>query len=113
MVPVYQSYTFKSIQVKSCTEWIIVAALFDRLCQNIALLKAEISELLFPSVIVSLAGRIGTDINLHDLITSQVSLIFFGYINSASFSYLLALFLLWISVFVESNLLLLCSLCLL
>jgi ataxia telangiectasia mutated family protein len=46
--------------------------LFDRLCQNIALLKAEISELLFPSVVVSLAGRIGMDINLHDLITSQV-----------------------------------------
>lgn len=43
-----------------------------RLCQNIALLKAEISELLFPSVVVSLAGRIGMDINLHDLITSQV-----------------------------------------
>ncbi|XP_048590826.1 serine/threonine-protein kinase ATM isoform X1 [Brassica napus] len=43
-----------------------------RLCQNIAMLKAEISELLFPSVIVSLAGRVGTDINLHELITSQV-----------------------------------------
>ncbi|XP_024013824.1 serine/threonine-protein kinase ATM [Eutrema salsugineum] len=43
-----------------------------RLCQNIAMLKAEISELLFPSVIVSLAGRIRTDINLHELITSQV-----------------------------------------
>ncbi|CAH2064912.1 unnamed protein product [Thlaspi arvense] len=43
-----------------------------RLCQNIAMLKAEISELLFPSVIVSLAGRIGTDINVHELITSQV-----------------------------------------
>ncbi|WZZ44669.1 hypothetical protein YC2023_040928 [Brassica napus] len=42
-----------------------------RLCQNIAMLKAEISELLFPSVIVSLAGRVGTDINLHELITSQ------------------------------------------
>ncbi|KAF8094951.1 hypothetical protein N665_0348s0034 [Sinapis alba] len=43
-----------------------------RLCQNIAMLKAEISELLFPSVIVSLAGRVGSDINLHELITSQV-----------------------------------------
>ncbi|EOA23378.1 hypothetical protein CARUB_v10016554mg [Capsella rubella] len=43
-----------------------------RLCQSIAMLKAEISELLFPSVIVSLAGRIGTDIDLHNLITSQV-----------------------------------------
>ncbi|XP_013615184.1 PREDICTED: serine/threonine-protein kinase ATM-like, partial [Brassica oleracea var. oleracea] len=43
-----------------------------RLCQNIAMLKAEISELLFPSVIVSLAGRVGTDVNLHELITSQV-----------------------------------------
>ncbi|KAL1222123.1 Serine/threonine-protein kinase ATM [Cardamine amara subsp. amara] len=43
-----------------------------RLCQNIAMLKAEISELLFPSVVVSLAGRIGMDINLHELITSQV-----------------------------------------
>lgn len=42
------------------------------------MLKAEISELIFPSVIVSLAGRIGTDINLHELITSQVSLIFLG-----------------------------------
>ncbi|KFK34114.1 hypothetical protein AALP_AA5G103600 [Arabis alpina] len=43
-----------------------------RLCQNIAILKAEIAELLFPSVIVSLAGRIGKNINLHELITSQV-----------------------------------------
>ncbi|CAN8254904.1 unnamed protein product [Cochlearia groenlandica] len=43
-----------------------------RLCQNIAMLKAEISELLFPSVVVSLAGRIGTDFNFHELITSQV-----------------------------------------
>lgn len=74
------------------------------------MLKAEISELLFPSVVVSLAGRIGMDINLHELITSQVSLVFFGPNSNASFFYLLALFLLWISLFVESNPHLLCTL---
>lgn len=80
--------------------------MFDRLCQNIAILKAEIAELLFPSVIVSLAGRIGTDINLHELITLQVSL--FGDVPGMLL-FPLALFLLCIYLFVESNTLPLCT----
>ncbi|XP_019058626.1 PREDICTED: serine/threonine-protein kinase ATM isoform X2 [Tarenaya hassleriana] len=43
-----------------------------RLCQHIALLKSEVSELLFPSVVVSLAVRTGTDVNLYKLISTQV-----------------------------------------
>ncbi|GMY24943.1 serine/threonine-protein kinase ATM isoform X1 [Fagus crenata] len=43
-----------------------------RLCQEIVLLKAEVAELLLPSVIVNLAGRKDLDADLHKTISSQV-----------------------------------------
>ncbi|XP_048228650.1 serine/threonine-protein kinase ATM isoform X3 [Ricinus communis] len=43
-----------------------------RLCQDIVLLKAEVAELLLPSVIVDLAGKKKMDLDLHKLISSQV-----------------------------------------
>ncbi|KAE8124229.1 hypothetical protein FH972_019134 [Carpinus fangiana] len=43
-----------------------------RLCQDIVLLKAEVAELLLPSVIVNLAGRKDTDVDLHKIISLQV-----------------------------------------
>ncbi|XP_057988495.1 serine/threonine-protein kinase ATM isoform X2 [Hevea brasiliensis] len=43
-----------------------------RLCQDIVLLKAEVAELLLPSVIEDLAGRKNMDMDLHKLISLQV-----------------------------------------
>ncbi|XP_022135092.1 serine/threonine-protein kinase ATM isoform X3 [Momordica charantia] len=43
-----------------------------RLCLDIVLLKAEIAELLLPSVVVNLAGRKDLDFDLHKLISLQV-----------------------------------------
>ncbi|GAV63786.1 PI3_PI4_kinase domain-containing protein/FAT domain-containing protein/FATC domain-containing protein, partial [Cephalotus follicularis] len=43
-----------------------------RLCQDIVLMKAEVSELLLPSIIVNIAGRKDMDVDLHKLISSQV-----------------------------------------
>ncbi|XP_011028561.1 PREDICTED: serine/threonine-protein kinase ATM [Populus euphratica] len=42
-----------------------------RLCQDIVLLKAEVAELLFPSVIIVLACQKDIDVDLHKLISSQ------------------------------------------
>ncbi|XP_023004525.1 serine/threonine-protein kinase ATM isoform X2 [Cucurbita maxima] len=43
-----------------------------RLCLDIVLVKAEIAELLLPSVVVNLAGRKDMDIDLHKVISLQV-----------------------------------------
>nr|POF16890.1 serine/threonine-protein kinase atm [Quercus suber] len=43
-----------------------------RLCQEIVLLKAEVAELLLPSVIVNLAGRKDLEAGLHKTISLQV-----------------------------------------
>ncbi|KAL5544201.1 hypothetical protein UlMin_007985 [Ulmus minor] len=43
-----------------------------RLCQEIVFLKAEVAELLLPSIFVNLAGRRDTDVDLHKLISLQV-----------------------------------------
>ncbi|XP_060670261.1 serine/threonine-protein kinase ATM [Ziziphus jujuba] len=43
-----------------------------RLCQDIVFLKAEVAELLFPSIFVNLAGRRDIDIDLQSLISLQV-----------------------------------------
>ncbi|WOL02921.1 serine/threonine-protein kinase ATM [Canna indica] len=43
-----------------------------RLCQSIVLLKAEIAELLFPNVLVNLAGTVGSDTSLCDIISRKV-----------------------------------------
>ncbi|KAG6746015.1 hypothetical protein POTOM_050526 [Populus tomentosa] len=42
-----------------------------RLCQDIVLLKAEVAELLFPSVIIDLAFQKDIDVDLHKLISLQ------------------------------------------
>ncbi|KAJ4840216.1 hypothetical protein Tsubulata_002970 [Turnera subulata] len=42
------------------------------LCQDMVLLKAEVAELLLPSVIVDLAGRKDVQVDLHTLISLQV-----------------------------------------
>ncbi|GLT47213.1 hypothetical protein SLA2020_209240 [Shorea laevis] len=43
-----------------------------RLCQDLVRLKAEVAELLLPSVIVNLAGRNDRDVDIHQLISLQV-----------------------------------------
>ncbi|XP_024025503.1 serine/threonine-protein kinase ATM-like [Morus notabilis] len=43
-----------------------------RLCQEVAFSKAEVAELLWPSIFVNLAGRGNIDINLQLLISSKV-----------------------------------------
>ena len=43
-----------------------------RLCQDIVLLKAEVAELLLPSIFVNLAGRKDLEIDLHKVISVQV-----------------------------------------
>ncbi|XP_038683516.1 serine/threonine-protein kinase ATM isoform X2 [Tripterygium wilfordii] len=43
-----------------------------RLCQDIVLLKAEIAELLLPSVVVNLAARKDMHVGLHKLISMQL-----------------------------------------
>ena len=47
------------------------------------LLKAEVAELLLPSVIVNLAGRKDTDVDLHKIISLQV--VFLSYLVSSKF----------------------------
>lgn len=54
----------------------LLGMLLLRLCQDIVRLKAEVAELLLPSVIVDLAGRKDMDVDLHKLISLQVT--FFG-----------------------------------
>ncbi|KAJ0047583.1 hypothetical protein Pint_15443 [Pistacia integerrima] len=44
-----------------------------RLCQDIVLLKAEVAELLLPTVFVNLGGRKDIDVDLHKLISLQGS----------------------------------------
>lgn len=51
----------------SCLTWCF------RLCQDIVLLKAEVAEFLLPSVIEDLAGRKNMDMDLHKLISLQVT----------------------------------------
>ncbi|XVE54961.1 hypothetical protein DITRI_Ditri03aG0123000 [Diplodiscus trichospermus] len=43
-----------------------------RLCQDVALLKPEVAELLLPSVVVNLAGRKDVDVDIWKLISCQV-----------------------------------------
>ncbi|XP_068637362.1 serine/threonine-protein kinase ATM isoform X2 [Aristolochia californica] len=43
-----------------------------RLCQEVVLLKAEVAELLFPVILVNLAGRKDLSSELYQLISSQV-----------------------------------------
>ncbi|KAI9087642.1 hypothetical protein K1719_030512 [Acacia pycnantha] len=43
-----------------------------RLCQDIVFVKAEVAELLLPSIFVNIAGRKDVDIDLHKLISSQL-----------------------------------------
>lgn len=43
-----------------------------RLCQDVVLAKSEVAELLFPSVMVNLAGRKDLDVDLCKLISFQV-----------------------------------------
>lgn len=43
-----------------------------RLCQDIVLQKAEVAEILFPNVMVNLAGRKNLDFDLCKLISSKV-----------------------------------------
>lgn len=44
-----------------------------RLCQDIALLKPEVAQLLLPSVVVNLAGRKDIDVDVQKLISCQVA----------------------------------------
>lgn len=46
-----------------------------RLCQEIVLLKADVSELLLPSIMVDLARRKDLDQNFHQLISLKVKII--------------------------------------
>jgi ataxia telangiectasia mutated family protein len=50
------------------------------------LLKAEVAELLLPSVIVNLAGRKDTDVDLHKIISLQV--VFLSYLVRSKFIYI-------------------------
>ena len=44
----------------------------SRLCQDIVLFKAEVAELLLPSIFVNIAARKDLEIDLHRLISLQV-----------------------------------------
>jgi ataxia telangiectasia mutated family protein len=50
------------------------------------LLKAEVAELVLPSVIVNLAGRKDTDVDLHKIISLQV--VFLSYLVRSKFIYI-------------------------
>lgn len=47
-----------------------------RLCQDIVLLKAEVAELLLPSIIINLAGRKDLAFDFGKLISVKVSCLF-------------------------------------
>lgn len=50
------------------------------------LLKAEVAELLLPSVIVNLAGRKDMDVDLHKIISLQV--VFLSYLVGSNFIFI-------------------------
>ncbi|PON35174.1 Phosphatidylinositol 3-kinase, Vps34 type, partial [Parasponia andersonii] len=84
-------FTSEAISLGSSTLWVTHGKTFEtwicplahllcgycndvilRLCQEIVFLKAEVAELLLPSIFVNLAGRRDMDIDLQQLISSQV-----------------------------------------
>lgn len=61
------------------SEWSSFFPASFRLCQDVVLAKAEVAELLLPSLVVNLAGRKDMDVDLLKLISLQVeSGMYFG-----------------------------------
>ncbi|KAJ0962868.1 hypothetical protein J5N97_027990 [Dioscorea zingiberensis] len=69
------------IETKTYEEWIcpLVHSLIShsddiilRLCQDMVLLKAEVAELIFPNVLMNLAGRVDSNVDICDLISVKV-----------------------------------------
>lgn len=73
-------YVVKGSLIKICwSEWLSFFAASFRLCQDVVLAKAEVAELLLPSLVVNLAGRKDMDVDLLKLISLQVeSGMYFG-----------------------------------